>query len=67
MEIATFKTIPNYEYHRDGIYAAFNGEGVLVTNDSKLINALSKHEPFIKRLDAEEPKPKQPARAKAKK
>lgn len=61
MTVATFKTIPNYEYHRDGIYAVFNGEGVLVTNEQKVIDALSKCEPFIKRVDAE---PKAPAKSK---
>ncbi|MDF1510873.1 hypothetical protein PZE06_22320 [Robertmurraya sp. DFI.2.37] len=52
MVTATFKAIPNYEYHQNGVYARFNSEGVLVTNDAKLIGILSKHEPFIKRLDA---------------
>lgn len=66
MTVATFKTIPNYEYHRDGLYVTFNGEGMLVTNDEKVIEALSKCEPFIKRLEAEaKPEPKAQAKPKA--
>lgn len=56
MERATFKAgVPNYEYNRDGIYAHFNGDGLLVTNDAKVIAALSTAQPFIKRVD-EQPK-----------
>ncbi|MEK5109843.1 hypothetical protein MHI57_24590 [Cytobacillus sp. FSL K6-0129] len=75
MKVAKFKAIPNYEYNRDGVYALFNGEGVLVTNDEKVIAALEKSKPFVQSLDkkaeeAEEKetpvKPKSKSKTKAK-
>ncbi|MEK4970710.1 hypothetical protein MKX29_24200 [Cytobacillus sp. FSL R7-0696] len=75
MKIAKFKAIPNYEYNRGGVYALFNGEGVLVTNDEKVIAALEKSKPFVQSLDkkteaAEEKeapaKPKSKSKTKAK-
>lgn len=66
MKIVTFKAIPYYEYNREGIYASFNGDGLCTTNDEKVIEALSKCEPFIKRLEAEvKPEPKTQAKPKA--
>lgn len=65
MKIAKFKAIPNYEYNRDGVYALFNGEGVLVTNGEKVIAALEKAKPFVQTLDEPEEKPA-PAKPKTK-
>ncbi|MDQ0270729.1 hypothetical protein [Cytobacillus purgationiresistens] len=58
MKTAKFKAIPNYEYNRDGVYALFNGEGVLVTNDEKVIEALEKAKPFVQ--SEEKPAPEKP-------
>lgn len=64
MENAIFKSIPNYEYNRDGVYALFNGEGKFVTNDAKVIEALDKAKPFVSKethdtqTQKRKPKPK---------
>lgn len=66
METAKYKTIPNYEYNREGVYALFNGEGILVTNDQKVTQALDKAKPFIQRIDKPEPKPAAKPKPKSK-
>lgn len=66
MHRAVFKAgTPNYEYNRGGVYAHFNARGELVTNDAKVVEALSKAAPFITRVDEKPaPKPKPKPRAK---
>ncbi|MGI1816226.1 hypothetical protein OEJ84_17085 [Bacillus subtilis] len=62
--MAEYKTLPNYEFTRDGLYLVFNGYGVYKTNVEKEIKALDAASPFIQRVDEPAPKPKA---AKAKK
>lgn len=56
--MAEYKTLPNYEFIRDGLYIVFNGYGVYKTNVEKEIAALDKAEPFIQRMDKPATKPK---------
>lgn len=70
--MAVFKSLPNYEYSRPGIYVHFNGEGIYETNDGIQIAILEKCKPFIQRIDKEEEKavpvkPKSKATASKKK
>lgn len=62
--MAEYKTLPNYEFIRDGLHLVFNGYGVYKTNVEKEIKALDAASPFVQRVD--EPAPKTKA-AKAKK
>ncbi|MGQ5176925.1 hypothetical protein ACSQ7W_11535 [Bacillus halotolerans] len=62
--MAEYKTLPNYEFMRDGLHLVFNGYGVYKTNVEKEIKALDAASPFIQRVDESAPKPKA---AKAKK
>lgn len=50
---AKFKTLPNYEYIRNGLHIAFNGEGYYETNEEAHIKALESAKPFIQRIDAD--------------
>ncbi len=69
--MAKYKCLPNYELIINSkTVAKFDIDGGFETFDESkitILDALTKKSTFIKRLDAEEPKPKQPARAKAKK
>ncbi|TWM96317.1 hypothetical protein [Bacillus licheniformis] len=56
--MAEYKTLPNYEFNRDGLYIVFNGYGVYNTNVEKEIAALDKAAPFIQRVDKPAVKPK---------
>ncbi|WP_332606865.1 hypothetical protein [Bacillus spizizenii] len=56
--MAEYRTLPNYEYIRDGLHLVFNGYGVYKTNVEKEIKALDAAGPFIKRVDEPAPKPK---------
>ncbi|WP_396583101.1 hypothetical protein ACFVP7_06815 [Bacillus sp. SG20033] len=51
--MAEYKTLPNYEFMRDGLYLVFNGYGVYKTNVEKEIKALDAASPFIQRVDVE--------------
>ncbi|QAT64720.1 hypothetical protein EQZ20_07280 [Bacillus glycinifermentans] len=62
--MAEYKTIPNYEFNRDGLYIVFNGYGVYKTNVEKEIAALDKAVPFIQRVDKPASKPKSSSKAK---
>ncbi len=62
--MAKYKTLPNYELIREGVYVAFNGDGIYETNDENIITVLDECKPFIQRLDEEKPKTK-PATKKA--
>ncbi|MCY8265626.1 hypothetical protein MOC74_19340 [Bacillus haynesii] len=62
--MAEYKTLPNYEFNRDGLYIVFNGYGVYNTNVEKEIAALDKAAPFIQRVDKPAPKPKATAKTK---
>ncbi|MGB9945358.1 hypothetical protein ACO0DA_20455 [Bacillus subtilis] len=56
--MAEYKTLPNYEFMRDGLHLVFNGYGVYKTNVEKEIKALDAASPFIQRVDEPAPKPK---------
>lgn len=60
--MAKYKTLPNYEYIRDGLYITFNGYGIYETNVDKQIEVLDKCAPFIDRMDKPATKPKAPAK-----
>ncbi|ASB90430.1 hypothetical protein [Bacillus sonorensis] len=62
--MAEYKTLPNYEFIRDGLYIVFNGYGVYKTNVEKEIAALDKYDPFIQRVDKPAAKPKTAAKPK---
>ncbi|MGQ9336410.1 hypothetical protein [Bacillus paralicheniformis] len=62
--MAEYKTLPNYEFNRDGLYIVFNGYGVYNTNVEKEIVALDKAAPFIQRVDKPAAKPKAAAKPK---
>ncbi|OLF86342.1 hypothetical protein [Bacillus paralicheniformis] len=62
--MAEYKTLPNYEFIRDGLYIVFNGYGVYKTNVEKEIAALDKCDPFIQRMDKPAAKPKTAAKPK---
>ncbi|WHX85784.1 hypothetical protein QNH18_16675 [Bacillus paralicheniformis] len=62
--MAEYKTLPNYEFNRDGLYIVFNGYGVYNTNVEKEIVALDKAAPFIQRVDKPAAKPKTAAKPK---
>lgn len=51
---AKFKTLPNYEYIRNGLHIVFNGEGYYETNEEANIKALDSAKPFIQRIDADD-------------
>ena len=51
---AKFKTLPNYEYIRNGLHIVFNGEGYYETNEEAHIKALDSAKPFIQRIDADD-------------
>lgn len=53
--MAKFKTLPNYEFIRDGVHIVFNGYGIYETNEEKKIKALENAKPFIERIDKQEP------------
>ncbi len=55
--MAKFKTLPNYEFIRDGLHIVFNGYGIYETNEDKKIKALENAKPFIERLDKTELEP----------
>lgn len=56
--MAEYKTLPNYEFMRDGLHLVFNGYGVYKTNVEKEIKALDAASPFIQRIDDPAPKHK---------
>ncbi|MED4828142.1 hypothetical protein [Bacillus atrophaeus] len=56
--MAEYKTLPNYEYTRDGLNLVFNGYGVYKTNVEAEIQALEALAPFIQRVDKPEAKQK---------
>ena len=62
--MAEYKTLPNYEFIRDGLYIVFNGYGVYKTNVEKEIAALDKYDPCIQRVDKPAAKPKAAAKPK---
>lgn len=49
--MAVFKSLPNYEYNKSGIYAHFNGDGIFESTDEGVITELEKAEPFVERVD----------------
>ncbi|MGO4897597.1 hypothetical protein ACG2QI_00715 [Bacillus sp. GM2] len=62
--MAEYKTLPNYEFNRDGLYIVFNGYGIYNTNVEKEIAALDTAAPFIHRVDKPATKPKAPTKTK---
>lgn len=64
--MAKYKTLPNYEILRPKLHIQFNSEGIYETNESKEVEFLEQHSPFIERLDKPAKKAEESAKTQAK-